>query len=82
LRASSDMVIQSMPAAGHSFACATLGVTTLAAVAVTKARRLIVAMLNLPDLSKLVAILASLTDRTASMRCLVLFGKAIGRFPD
>jgi hypothetical protein len=39
-------------------------------------------MLNLPDLSKLVAILASLTDRTASMRCLVLFGKAIGRFPD
>src|SRR5262245_31738003 len=53
------MVIQSMPAAGHSFACATLGVTTLAAVAVTKARRLIVAMMNLPDLSKLVTILAA-----------------------
>jgi len=34
-----------------------LGVTTLAAVAVTNARRLIVAaMMNLPDLSKLVRI--------------------------
>jgi hypothetical protein len=50
------MVIQSMPAAGHSFARATLGAATLAAVAVTNARRLIVAMMNLPDLSYLVVI--------------------------
>src|SRR5262245_7783427 len=67
LRASSDMVIQSMPAAGHSLPRATSGVATLAAVAVTKARRLIIAMTNLPDLAKLVTI-----ERRRSLRKHVL----------
>jgi hypothetical protein len=41
-----DMFIQAMPAAGHSLARAIAGAATLAAVAVTNARRLIVDMMR------------------------------------
>src|SRR5262249_57557991 len=58
-----------MPAAGHSFARATLGVTTLAAVAVTNARRPIVAaMMNLPA-AQMSAIDAKRTSAGCSATC-------------
>src|SRR5215510_6408474 len=66
--ASSDMVIQSMAAAGHSLPRATLGVMTLAAVAVINVRRLIIGMTNLPDLTKLVSALAPMRPQEAAAR--------------